>query len=427
MSTFEEADKPVKQKVKKIDKSLIVEKVGFTLRAESSSNLGGHPTQSTTCFAINNDGTILALGASDLTTVSIFAVSGVLPTEDNRRFSFTDTERNVVRPDDHRTFIPHQNVRSIAFHPLFPVLATGSDSGTVKLWRMLPTDIPKQLRTRDDTPQATQNVGSPINSVAFHPTEMRLATCSKDNTTQVWSFTDDYNNLICLATLNHGEGINHVVNVVAFHPTQRFLATGCDGADTSRLWKLAPDNSTEHTYTILHDTAPIKSLAFHPSGKLLATGDSGRNLKLWDFNNYDTLDRISCVNTFTNHTNAVVSVVFHPTKPFLATGSWDRTAKVWTYSSNGLDVKCVATHEYTAPNNSVNSVAFYPVPATREEIILAIGRSGGMFETYKLTGVSSGGTSRRTRRRTRRRTPRRHRRRTHRRRSRKQQRSRGRR
>lgn len=217
------------------------------------------------------------------------------------------------------------------------------------------------------------------------------------------------------------DDINDIVNVVAFHPTQRFLASGCNGPNTSRLWKLPSDTSTEHKYTFLHDTAPIKSLAFHPRELLLATGDTNRQLKLWIFNNYDARDiRISCVKTITNHTNAVVSVSFHPTKPFLATGSWDRTAKVWTYSSNGLDVKCVATHEYTAPNNSVNSVAFYPVPATREEIILAIGRSGGNFETYKLIDVSSGGTSRRTRRR----TPSRHRRRTHRRRSRKQQRSR---
>jgi WD40 repeat protein len=151
----------------------------------------------------------------------------------------------------------------------------------------------------------------------------------------------------------------------------------------------------------------------------LATGDTHHQLKLWIYNNYDAPDIIiSCVKTLNNHTNAVVSVSFHPTEPFLATGSRDQTAKVWKYSSNGHDVNCVATHEYIPPNNSVNSVAFYPVPATRKEIILAIGRTGGNFETYKLTDVSSGGTSRRT--------PSRHRHRTHRRRSRKQQRSRGR-
>ena len=377
-----------------------LKRVGNSLRAESSSTIAGSPTQSTTYFAINNDGTILALGASDLTSVNIIDVS------------------------NHRTFIPHENVRSIAFHPLFPVLATGNESGTVKLWRMLLTDIPeKQLITRDDT-RVTIDVKFCINSVAFHPTEPFLATGSNDGTTRVWSFTHDYNNLICQATLNHGDhDINDIVNVVAFHPTQRFLASGCNGPNTSRLWKLAPDNSTEHKYTFLRDTAPIKSLAFHPTEPLLATGDTHHQLKLWVFDYVAHDIRISCVKTLNNHTNPVVSVSFHPTEPFLATGSWDRTAKVWKYSSNGHDVECVATHEYTAAtNNSVNSVAFYPVPATPKEIILAIGRTGGNFETYKLTDVYSGGTSRRTRRR----TPSRHRHRTHRRRSRKQQRSRGR-
>ena len=122
------------------------------------------------------------------------------------------------------------------------------------------------------------------------------------------------------------------------------------------------------------------------------------------------------MNTLQGHSSDVVSVAFHPTENILATGSWDRSAKVWSYSSEGRDVKLVATIAY---NTNVNSVAFYPVPEGQDPI-LAIGRTGGLFETYELTrpssGVSDGGT--------RRRTPRRHRRRTQtrtRRRSRKQQ------
>jgi WD40 repeat protein len=123
----------------------------------------------------------LALGTSDLTTVNIFDVS------------------------NHRTFIPHENVRSIAFHPLFPVLATGNERGTVKLWRMLLTDIPEeQLITRDDT-SVTIDVKFCINSVAFHPTKKLLATGSDDKTTRVWSFDDKYEELICQATLKHGD------------------------------------------------------------------------------------------------------------------------------------------------------------------------------------------------------------------------------
>jgi WD40 repeat protein len=158
-----------------------LERVGNSLTAVSSSSFGASPTQSTTYFAVNNDGTILALGTSDLTTVNIFDVS------------------------NHRTFIPHENVRSIAFHPLFPVLATGNERGTVKLWRMLLTDIPEeQLITRDDT-SVTIDVKFCINSVAFHPTKKLLATGSDDKTTRVWSFDDKYEELICQATLKHGD------------------------------------------------------------------------------------------------------------------------------------------------------------------------------------------------------------------------------
>lgn len=381
-----------------------LEPVGTLLQAKSSSTLGG-TTTSTTCFAVNNDGTILALGASDLTTVSIFIKS----------------DGKFKSPP---TFIPDQFVRSIAFHPVFPVLATGGGTeehgGTVKLWRMFPEDLPPPRNTRTPDTSATINVDSRINSVAFHPTKKLLATGSSDNTTRVWSFNNDYKELKCEATLNHGIGRDHVVNVVAFHPDEKqiFLASGCNGPNMSRLWKLNPKNLANNpVFKILDSTDAIRTLAFHPSGKLLATGHAGNNLKLWGFNNYDS---ISCVNTLSQeeqgHSSSVVSVAFHPTENFLATGSWDRSAKVWSYSSEGRVVNCVVTHNY---DTNVNSVAFYPVPEGQDPI-LAIGRTGGLFETYELTspppGDSSGGT--------RRRTPRRHRRRTQtrtRRRSRKQQ------
>jgi len=368
-------------------------RVGTLLQAISTSDFGG-TTDSTTYFAINNDGTILALGASDLTTVSIFRKSYGL-------FKWP------------HTYISHQNVRSIAFHPLSPVLATGSKDGTVKLWHMSTEVLPSRTDTWRPDASVTIDVKSRINSVAFHPTEKLLATGSSDNITRVWSFTDDYKELKCEATLNHGMDTDHVVNVVAFHPDDKqiFLASGCNGPNTSRLWKLNPQNlGINPVFKILDSADAIKTLAFHPRGKLLATGDDGNKLKLWDFTNYDS---INCVNTLSQeeqygHSNSVVSVAFHPTGNFLATGSWDCSAKVWSCSRDGRDVKLVATLAYDPPNNSVNSVAFYPVPATREEIILAIGSSGGFFKTYKLTrpssGVSNGGTRRRTQTRTRRRS-----------------------
>jgi WD40 repeat protein len=122
--------------------------VDTLLQARSSSYFGG-TTDSTTYFAINNDGTILAVGASDLTTVSIFIKS-------DGQFKSS------------ATFISHQYVRSIAFHPLFPVLATGSKDGTVKLWRIM-TDGKHQN-------SATQDLKFSINSVAFHPSLPFLAT-----------------------------------------------------------------------------------------------------------------------------------------------------------------------------------------------------------------------------------------------------------
>ena len=71
-------------------------------------------------------------------------------------------------------------VRSVAFHPTAPLLATGSDDDTVKLWRL-----------SSDNSSATcvatlaAHSGS-VFSVAFHPTAPLLATGSWDSTVKLW-------------------------------------------------------------------------------------------------------------------------------------------------------------------------------------------------------------------------------------------------
>ena len=56
----------------------------------------------------------------------------------------------------------------------------------------------------------------PVNSVAFHPTAPLLATGSDDMTAKLWRFSPDGSTATCVATL---EGHSNCVRSVAFHPT----------------------------------------------------------------------------------------------------------------------------------------------------------------------------------------------------------------
>ena len=192
-------------------------------------------------------------------------------------------------------------VLSVAFHPRLPLLATGSDDNTVKLWRLSfdRSSPPLSVVTLEGHTDS-------VRSVAFHPTAPLLATGSGDQTVKLWSFSDDWffpperldpkskpHPPTLVATLA-GRHIDWV-NSVAFHPTLLLLASGSED-NTVKLWLLSPDNS---------------------SATLLAT--------------------------LAGHGSSVNSVAFHPTAPLLATGSTDMTVRLWLLSSDNSSATCVAT------------------------------------------------------------------------------------
>jgi WD40 repeat protein len=125
-------------------------------------------------------------------------------------------------------------VQSMAFHPTAPLLATGSDDDTVRLW-LLSCD------NSSATCVATLAVHSNwVTSVAFHPTAPLLATGSDDKTVRLWLLSCDNSSATCVATLAEH---SREVTSVAFHPTAPLLATGSEDR-TVRLWLLSCDNSS---------------------------------------------------------------------------------------------------------------------------------------------------------------------------------------
>jgi WD40 repeat protein len=118
-------------------------------------------------------------------------------------------------------------IRSVAFHPSAPYLATGSDDNTVKL-----------MRLNADCSGATcvstlQGHSRSVRSVAFHPSAPYLATSSIDNTIKLWQLNADCSAPTCLSTLQGHKGF---VFSVAFHPSAPYLVTGSDD-NTAKLWR----------------------------------------------------------------------------------------------------------------------------------------------------------------------------------------------
>jgi WD40 repeat protein len=158
-----------------------------------------------------------------------------------------------------------------------------------------------------------------VHSVAFHPTAPLLATGSNDNTVRLWLLSCDNSSATCVATF---KGHSGSVRSVVFHPTAPLLATGSRD-DTVRLWLLSSDNSSATCVaTLAGHGGYVTSVAFHPTAPLLATGSNDNTVRLWLLSCDNS--SATCVATLKGHGGYVTSVAFHPTAPGIsdATSSW---------------------------------------------------------------------------------------------------------
>jgi WD40 repeat protein len=231
-----------------------------------------------------------------------------------------------------KTFDGHRNtVFSVAFHPTAPILATSSRE--VKLWRLSSdgsTVIVTYETTRwghfDTTVTPIMTLSEhfdSVGSVTFHPILPILATGSKDKTAKLWRLSPDCSAATCVATL---KGHSHNICSVAFHPTLPILATGSDDY-TVKLWQMSHDGSGANCVATLKEhRLYVWSVAFHPILPILATGSADRTVKLWQLSPEGSA--ATCFMTLDNN-KYVRSVAFHPTASILVTNGEHKTAKLW--------------------------------------------------------------------------------------------------
>ena len=212
--------------------------------------------------------------------------------------------------------------------------------------------------------------------VTWSPDSSRLASCSVDNTVQVW----DANNGRLLLTYT---GHSNVVSSVAWASNGLWLASGSWDA-TVQVWEASsgrmlrtylasgissvawsPDgmrlaassndktlqvwevNSTRPRIYYGH-TALVRPVAWAPDGMRLASGSEDKTVRIWDTNSGKTL------LIYKGHTDSVLSVAWSPNGMWIASSSADRLVQVWEANSGRL------LHTYAGHAAAVCSVAWSP-------------------------------------------------------------------
>ncbi|EPQ27010.1 uncharacterized protein PFL1_05294 [Pseudozyma flocculosa PF-1] len=220
------------------------------------------------------------------------------------------------------------------FSPDASLLATGSWSGSLKLWNIPSASERATLRAHSDK----------VGGVAWHPKAtigqssgaVNLVTGAADATVCLWSLDSDRP----LATLKGHEGR---VARTAFHPTGAYVASAAfDG--TWRLWDV---ESAECLLIQEGHSKEVYSVEFQDDGALIASGGLDAIGRVWDTRTGRT------AMVLDGHVKEILSIDFAPNGHQVATASGDDTVRIW-------DMRALKSI-YTIPahKSSVADVRFF--------------------------------------------------------------------
>jgi WD40 repeat protein/tRNA A-37 threonylcarbamoyl transferase component Bud32 len=198
-------------------------------------------------------------------------------------------------------------VRALAFSPDGKTLATVSGNwrqpdhaGEVKLWEMPSGKLCRTLRRHQ----------GPIYSVAFSPGGLRLATGESRGCVRLWDPATGKQERVLQV---HAGSVSSLV----FTPDKRLVTGSADG--TVKIWQL----DTGQKRILRGHRDEIDAVAITANGKLLATGSRDGTARLWDLTTFKERGILR------GHEGWVSAVRFAPDETMVVTGSSDTTLKVW--------------------------------------------------------------------------------------------------
>ncbi|KAI6805693.1 Nuclear distribution protein [Hortaea werneckii] len=264
-------------------------------------------------------------------------------------------------PARHTLQSHRQPITSVAFHPLFSSLASGSEDCTIKIWDYELGELERTLKSHT---KAVLDVdfGGPRGGTL-------LASCSSDLTVKLWDPADEYKNIRTLPGHDHSvSSVRFIPSGAAGAPLSGNLLASASRDRTIRIW----DVTTGYCLRTLRGHGDwVRSLSPSLDGRYLVSTSSDQTARLWDLS---LPDSNALKQTFLAHDHVVETCALAPgstyphlaalaglkkpppstsTAEFLATGGRDKLIKI--FSTNGICLKTLSGHD-----NWIRALAFHP-------------------------------------------------------------------
>ena len=206
--------------------------------------------------AFSADGQLCATGSVDA-SIKILDVERMLAKSnpESRGGGMDQTGHPVIR-----TLYDHlEEVTTLEFHPKEPILASGSNDFTIKLFDYSKASAKKAFKTITDA--------APITSMSFHPTGDYLVS---GTSTPVIRLYDVATTQCFVSSVAHHQHSAEVTSLKWSNDGKHFVSGSMDGS--IKIWD-GVSNRCIGTFIKAHDGAPVCSVVFSRNGKyVLSSG-----------------------------------------------------------------------------------------------------------------------------------------------------------
>lgn len=158
------------------------------------------------------------------------------------------------------------SVLSVDIHPVFSLVASGSDDATIKLWDFETGQYERTLKGH------TGSVTGVCFSAQSSSGAVYLASCSVDMTAKLWDLTT----FTCTKTFRDHD---HTLSSIKFLPSGDNIVT-CSRDKTVKCWEVATGYCIK---TLNGHNDWVRCLAISMDGQYIASGGADQTIMIWRF------------------------------------------------------------------------------------------------------------------------------------------------